>query len=256
MKGLSLFSGIGGLDLAAEWAGITPVAFCEKDTFCQKVLAKHWPGIPIYDDVTTLPYDTIPPVDIIYGGYPCQPFSIAGKRGGHTDTRHLWPAMRSIISGVHPTWVVGENVKGHVTLGLDEVIDDLEGLGYACQAFCIPAFSVGACHTRERVFVVAHTAGHGRDARQITHRDGTPDERASQGSHQDFLTEGCSRLRVDVDRHSQTAWGGGTEPGVRRVPDGIPNRVDRLRSLGNAVVPQQAYPLFRLVANLHRLVTI
>ena len=156
MNALSLFSGIGGLDIAAEWAGFKTVAFCESDEFCQKVLRKHWPNVRIFDDVRTIDTGELPSVDIVFGGYPCQPFSQAGKRAGHADERHLWPAMLGVVQVLRPTWVVGENVKGHVTLGLDEVFDDMEREGYTARAFVFPASAVGANHKRERCFVVGH----------------------------------------------------------------------------------------------------
>jgi len=161
MNALSLFSGIGGIDLACEWAGIKTVAFCEREPFCQKVLRKHWPNVPIYDDVCTLTKarldaDGIGPIDLIHGGYPCQPFSYAGKRRGAEDDRHLWPEVARLLSEIRPRWFVGENVAGHVTLGLDDVLADLESLDYTAQAFVIPAAAVYASHRRDRVFIVAY----------------------------------------------------------------------------------------------------
>lgn len=163
MNALSLFSGIGGIDLACEWAGIKTVAFCERDPFCQKVLNKHWPGIPIYDDVCTLTKERLEEdgidcraIDLIHGGYPCQPFSIAGKRKGENDDRHLWPEIARLLQEIRPRWFVGENVVGHITLGLDSVLSDLDDLDYTTQAFVVPAVAVGALHRRDRVFIVAY----------------------------------------------------------------------------------------------------
>lgn len=162
MKMLSLFSGIGGIDLAAHWVGVETVAFCEIDPFCRRVLAKHWPSVPIFGDIRKLTKEVLADagvgtIDIICGGYPCQPFSCAGQRRGAADDRHLWPEMYRVIREIKPAWVVCENVAGHVSMGLDDVLFDLESADYAAQAFAIPAAGVGAAHKRERVFVVSHT---------------------------------------------------------------------------------------------------
>ncbi|WP_281868274.1 DNA cytosine methyltransferase [Brevibacillus parabrevis] len=166
MRMLSLFAGIGGIDLAAHWAGIETVAFCEIEPYCQKVLQKNWPGVPIFDDVRTINKQQLiekgvigdeRSIDIICGGYPCQPFSNAGQRLGEEDDRHLWPEMLRLIKELRPTWVLGENVDGHVTLGLDTVLADLDEAGYTARAFVIPAAAVYAPHQRKRVFVVGHT---------------------------------------------------------------------------------------------------
>jgi DNA-cytosine methyltransferase len=177
MKALSLFSGIGGLDLAAHWAGIETVALCEREPFPQKVLRKHWPDIPIYDDVCELTKerleaDGIGTIELIHGGYPCQPFSNAGKRQGENDDRHLWPEVRRLIETIRPRWFVGENVAGHVTLGLDDVLSDLEAIGYTAKPFVLPASAVGAPHRRDRVFIVAYSDSIG---------DNKPNERGVDG---------------------------------------------------------------------------
>jgi len=165
---LDLFSGIGGMSLAADWAGIETVAFCEIESYCQKVLRKHWPHIPIYDDVRQLTRERLEKdgviddeqtIDIVAGGYPCQPFSVAGKRRGKEDDRNLWPEMFRLVRELRPTWVVGENVAGHVSLGLDDALSDLESEGYKTRAFVIPACAVGAPHRRDRVFIVAYSEG-------------------------------------------------------------------------------------------------
>lgn len=235
MNALSLFSGIGGLDLAAEWAGFKTVAFCEQNEFCKKVLAKHWPEVKIYDDVRTLDTRELPTVDVVFGGYPCQPFSSAGKRLGKDDERHMWPSMLRIINEVKPTWVVGENVKGHISMGLDEVLDDLENSGFETQSFSISAGSVKAPHSRERVFVVSYSEGNrhraGRTLRNFCETDGRQE-------------------RGLLSKFAESTWWD-TEPGICRVANGISNRVDRLRSLGNAVVPQQAYPIFAAIAETY-----
>lgn len=186
---LDLFSGIGGITLAAEWAGIETVAFCEIDPYCQKVLRKHWPDVPIFDDVRKLTKQTLigagvidddRTIDLISAGYPCQPFSVAGKRGGAEDDRHLWPEVFRLIKELRPTWVLGENVAGHVTLGLDDVLADLESIGYTAQAFVVPACAVGAPHRRDRVFIVAYSNskrhdGSGRETSTFQNSDGEKD---------------------------------------------------------------------------------
>jgi len=163
LKMLDLFSGIGGFSLAASWTNqIKTVAFCEIDPFCQKVLKKHWPDVPIFDDITRLRGDDIGTADIITGGFPCQPFSCAGKRRGKEDDRFLWPEMLRVISEARPAWVIGENVAGFIGMGLDDCVSDLENQGYEVQAFVIPACAVNAPHRRDRVWIVGHSEGSGK----------------------------------------------------------------------------------------------
>ena len=159
---LSLFSGIGGLDIAAEMAGIKTVGQCEWADFQTKVLEKHWPDVPRWRDIRTLTADSfyektgLRTVDIISGGFPCQPFSSAGKRKGKDDDRYLWPEMLRVIREIRPTWVIGENVPGIVNLALDQVLTDLENEGFEVQPFIIPACGVDAPHRRDRVCILAH----------------------------------------------------------------------------------------------------
>src|SRR3990167_9267321 len=157
----SLFSGIGGFDLGFERAGFTTLWQVEIDPYCQAVLAKHFPKATRYTDVRECGVNNLASVDVISGGFPCQPFSVAGKRGGTADDRYLWPEMLRVISALRPTWVVAENVYGLLTLesGLvfESVLSDLESEGYGCQAFIIPACAVDAPHRRDRVWIVAHT---------------------------------------------------------------------------------------------------
>ena len=169
---LSLFSGIGGLDLAAEWAGIQTVGQCEWAEYPAKVLEKHWPNVPRWKDIRTLTGDSFydrtgrRTVDIISGGFPCQPFSVAGKQRGKEDDRYLWPEMVRVIKELRPTWVVGENVAGIVRMALTDILSELEACGYQTRTFLVPACAIGARHRRYRVAIVAHSDSGGQLYRQ------------------------------------------------------------------------------------------
>jgi len=159
MTHIDLFSGIGGFALAARWAGIKTIQFVERDPFCQKVLAKNFKEVPIHDNITTYHFYTAGTRPfLITGGFPCQPFSVAGKRRGKEDDRYLWPEMLRIIKEARPDWVIGENVAGFINMGLDDCISDLESEGYEVQAFVIPACAVQAPHRRDRVWIVANAS--------------------------------------------------------------------------------------------------
>jgi DNA (cytosine-5)-methyltransferase 1 len=247
MKVLDLFSGIGGFSLGLErTGGFETVAFCEQDAYCQKVLAKHWPDVPIFDDVKTLRGENVGSIDVVCGGFPCQPWSVAGQQKGTDDNRDLWPEMCRIIADVKPRWVIGENVAGFVSnpLGLDRSLADLETLGYSVQPFVIPACAVDAPHRRDRVWVMAH--------RSELQRYGCG-EHSEQSKRQvsQFRDSGCAEFMADAkgfyaqgqqDKQREKQFGGScrwiAEPDVGRVAHGIPRRVDRLKALGNAVVPQ------------------
>jgi DNA (cytosine-5)-methyltransferase 1 len=134
------------------------VAFCEQNSFCQKILAQHWPTLPIHSDITELNgYEYRGTVELVCGGFPCQPFSVAGKQLGAEDDRALWPEMLRVIREVAPRWVIGENVSGIIPMELDKVLSDLEGEGYTCWTFVLPACAIDAHHRRDRVWVVAHS---------------------------------------------------------------------------------------------------
>ena len=169
MRHVDLCSGIGGFALGFEQAQLSsPVLFCDIDPWCRKILAQHWPDVPIADDVKELANDpdrNVPDCDILTAGYPCQPFSVAGKRKGAQDDRHIWPYIRRIVAQKRPTWCVFENVYGHISMGLDEVLSDLETEGYATRPFIVPACGVNAPHKRDRLWIVAHTDSNGEPDR-------------------------------------------------------------------------------------------
>ena len=399
---LSLFSGIGGLDLAAEWAGIKTVGQCEWAEYPIKVLEKHWPNVPRWKDIRTLTGDSFyertgrRTVDIISGGFPCQPFSVAGKQRGKEDDRYLWPEMVRVIKELRPTWVVGENVAGIVRMALPDILSELEACGYRTRTFLIPACAVGARHRRYRVAIVGYSEYNGLSSAAVTggtqktgrgQQEGkkkageftgasksgngqdvanshTERELQSPGSEQDIRngvgigrktladaesqfegrlpvrkepkkpgsigsredvqhadSAGCKEQYVtaEPDKEGFTGWGcdaenvcnatsqrlsnrssepmggqrtqeqesersmrrtvesilGGMvdgfpagmdgdldflinhywddEPDIPRIATGIEHRVDRLKCLGNAVVPQQFYPIFKAIAEVENL---
>jgi DNA (cytosine-5)-methyltransferase 1 len=203
MQHLDLCSGIGGFALAARWMNWQTIAFCERDKFCQKVLKKHWPEVDIYDDLTTFDAsEFMGRVDILTGGYPCQPFSQAGKRLGAEDDRHLWPEVFRIIKECRPRWICCENVAGHITLGLDDVLTDLEGEDYAAQAVVIPACATGAPHRRDRVWIIANAPnGHERQA-----------IRASK-TYSQYSSNGRNGVTSDSDSRTSAARGQSQDQG-------------------------------------------
>ena len=194
MKHGSLFSGIGGFDLAAHWAGIDTVFACEIDEWSRKVLAKRFPNTTIYSDIKEANFEQYcGTVDVISGGFPCQPFSLAGKRRGTSDNRYLWGEMLRVVREVEPTWVIAENVRGLTTISggdtFETVCDDLEVSGYEVQPFIIPALSVGACHQRERLWIVAYRSGIGRD--EVEHERGNISKKIPEAPSREFSGTVC-----------------------------------------------------------------
>lgn len=311
MTHLSLFSGIGGIDLAAEWAGFKTIAFVEKDPFCQAVLRKHWPEVPIHGDVREFrwpmadaergrrgaqrlarsmgevqagePHAELSAsqpgprrVSLVSGGFPCQPFSVAGKRKGAGDERFLWYEMLRVIREVRPIWVLGENVRGLLSIDggrtFGTIVHELAEVGYRVGWGVYGACHVGAPHRRERVFIVGHRADADRARRREQRRtipaqaEHAAIEHGSEAvahaeqqrlqAGRDGGGHGISTTQSADDNAAPPKRGDGAprdwwrvEPAVGRVANGVPDRVDRLRSLGNAVVPQQVFPILEAIAD-------
>jgi len=243
MTVLDLFSGIGGFSLGLERAGMRTIAFCEIEEFPRRVLRKHWPGVPIFEDVRKLHAKDLPESpSIIVGGYPCQPFSTAGKRRGQEDDRHLWPEMFRLVRECRPSWVVAENVAGHITMGLDQVLFDLESEGYSCWTFVIPACAVNAPHRRDRLWIMANSKGKRLEEWRHRSAEGGGKDKTSEESRRDRPPGRC----LPQEYTAIEQWI--IEPSVGRVVNGFPGRVDRLKGLGNSVVPQIPELIGRAIA--------
>lgn len=242
MTHLDLFSGIGGFALAANRCGYETVGFVERDEFCKRVLRKHWPSVPIFDDIHDFNGTQFKGVKLLTGGFPCQPYSQAGLKRGSSDDRALWPEMLRIITEARPSYIVGENVVGIVNMELDDVLDSLEGENYAAQTFIIPACAVDARHRRDRVWIL------GTDAMADPDKTSGQRQRSSQGSGQSGKQH---QSRHDVKRGSQKdlrSWP--IEPDVCRVVDGVSkglHRAPRLAALGNSIVPQVAEEIIKAI---------
>jgi len=218
----SLFSGIGGLDLGLERAGMNVIWQSEIDPYACRVLAKHWPDVPNLGDITRIDWSTVVQPDVICGGYPCPAFSQAAR--GRNTAPDLWPHMRTAIGALHPRYVILENVAAHLGRGFAGVLADLDALGFHAEWSVVSACSVGAPHVRRRLFAIAYTHG----GRQPTL---TLDGEALQLSH------------IAGDRRHRWIP---TADDVR-ADDGVPHRMDRVRALGNAVVPQVAELVGRMI---------
>ena len=222
LRVLDLFSGIGGFSLGLERAGMETVAFCEIDPYCRAVLWKHWPGIPIHDDVRKLTSSDVGTVNVVSAGFPCQPYSIAGKRLGGEDDRALWPETVRIIKEFGADWFIGENVTGIIDMALDGVLADLESAGYTVRTFDIPACVVGLPTLERHIWIIAQANRLG-----------------CKGSKRDQMEEFSSipwKLSGSYQRERER-W---KIPSSRvcRSDQRIPNRVDRNKALGNAVSPE------------------
>ena len=323
----SLFSGIGGFDLAAQWMGWNNIFQVEKDDWCRKVLAKNFPKTERFADIKDFTgHEYTSRIDVISGGFPCQPFSVAGQRKGKDDDRYLWEEMLRVIATIKPTYVVGENVTGIIGLALDTVLSDLEAQDYTTETFIIPACSKNAWHRRDRVWIVAYANSIGRQDEQKENgksvcngernnpiekqgrgkqqcRTGKSssvfsntassgagmEEHRSSGQRREQANEcepkilrqengqacskginassgnvftntndtGCEEQRQPITDGTElltpkcSSWWE-AEPGVGRVVDGLPGRVDRLKGLGNAIVPQVAYEIFSAIGAVSR----
>lgn len=336
LKHLALFNGIGGFQLAAHWMGWQNVAHVEIDEWCNRVVKKHFPKSICHTDIKQFDGTQYTNrIDILTGGFPCQPFSVAGQRKGKEDTRHLWSEMFRVIKEIRPPWIVGENVTGIIGLALEQVLFDLESAGYNTETFIIPACAVGALHKRDRLWIVAHAnrkrwedeqEKNGKSIRYGKRNDKTKEqsrefeqcgtsqpsailsdpesigreqpwntrqrragfengssndgralsdtncsrELQQEGGKQKFGqrtgnfcktvsdTNGSGREELNTTAISEgqgfntrNAFDGRsywqTEPAVGRVANGVPNRVDRIRGLGNAIVPQVAFEIFKAI---------
>jgi len=305
---VSLFTGIGGIDLAAEAAGFKTIAQCEWADFQTKVLEAHWGSVARFKNITTLTKESLyektgcQNITLVSGGFPCQPFSQTGKRRGFADDRYLWPEMLRVVRELAPSWVLGENVAGFVNMALDQTVSDLEKEGYEVRAFVLPAFAVSAWHERKRVFIVGcriphapcdicragNGQGKGRDnkkrkAQENKRRreqmgvgfecgsflypggtgtvpgkipdaasrcggsggsDGDPDR---GGTDQPLLAGMADGVPLCMDGRRQ--WGKEPE-GLSRISKVEQNWAERVGALGNAVVPQQVYPILACMAQI------
>jgi DNA (cytosine-5)-methyltransferase 1 len=311
MKVIDLFSGIGGFALGLESTGyFETVQFVENEKWCQKILKKNFKGVPIHDDIKTFKgYHA----DLVVGGFPCQPFSVAGKGKATQDDRHLWPEMFRVIKETKPTWVIGENVRNIVSISdgmvLEQVYLDLESQGYEVQSFIIPASAVNAPHQRYRTWIVAYSEcnKHRQEIRSSSEKTSEVQREHRENDNQSWQSSRASSVRFSNQGHEYVAYSDNeglrtringpnndneeksrekrdyrtrstsndersnikttenetmdvadtdlqtrgywdSEPNVGRVANGIPNRVDRLRGLGNAIVPQIAYQIGMAIA--------
>lgn len=306
MTHLDLFSGIGGFSIAAQNCGYTTIGFCEKEPYAQQILKERFgavmadaeavnvegrgqqtrdcedrvqrlsrqhrgSGSPVlHPNIFTLDGSDYAGVDLLTGGFPCQPFSVAGKRLGKEDDRALWPEMLRVIDGAKPRWILGENVAGIVTMELDNILSDLEGIGYSAWPLVIPACAVDARHRRDRVWIIARrslgdSSSKGLSQRGRSERDTRNTEEGAgmvaepERSGEDVAHANGERGRLR-EAHRTDAGDAGesscswkderewfAESGMGRVAHGIPNRSHRLRGLGNAIVPQVAEEIIRAI---------
>ncbi len=279
---LDLFSGIGGFALAASWTGkIQTVGFSEIDPYAIAVLKKNFPNTPNYGDIRQITRETLGQrIDLITGGFPCQPFSVAGKQLGKADHRDLWPEMLRVIKEFKPSWVIGENVAGFVNMELDRTVTDLEAQGYEVQPLIIPACAVGAPHRRDRVWIIAYSQHNGQPTAEVTRspaqgddsnppRQDTVEQSSGCASQQPTTDTSCSGFQRDKCTRAyekrEATYGSITECLILSqwqepwpeaatrlcgVDDGVSARVDRIKCLGNAIVPQVAYEILNKIQTL------
>lgn len=324
MKHFDLFSGIGGFALAAKWAGWETIGFSEIDKYCDKLLKKRFPGVKNYGDIKSIRREIS--ADIITGGFPCQPFSCAGRRRGKEDDRHLWPEMLRIISEVKPSWVVGENVAGIETIfeykdfsemegkeynsreeaeacfrGSRErtgtnmlymVVDDLKKIGYEVQPFIIPACAVNAWHRRDRVWIVAYSgyrhaqgAENGREFKEQIGKGNAPEserpvEWDAERVDSDSMYQGLQRRIIQNGSKGAQSYNEqftgcsglwnwnwieaatslcGVDDGLSIELDELKlskskHRESRFKGLGNAIVPQAAFEIFKAVNEVEKII--
>lgn len=267
MKQLTLidtFSGIGGFSLAGRWAGYRTVCFSEVDPYASAVLRKHWPDVPNLGDIKNADFTPYAGATVLTGGFPCQPYSVAGHRKGRDDDRYLWPALLSAIQNARPAWVVGENVTGIINMELDHLLADLAGVGYTSLPFVIPACATGADHRRLRVWIVAHADRH----REQQQEGSVEEERGRDLLRIGPLTSHPASPRLQsprkyraharkVDVHTEPSTPGfprrDTYPDLLRKVHGVSRRMDRIKSLGNAIVPQVAFQILQAIAKVEAL---
>ena len=276
LKLLDLFSGIGGFSLGFEKTGsFETIAFCEKDKFCQSVLAKHWNNIKIYDEIRNLKGIK---AEVITAGFPCQPFSVAGKRKGRDDDRYLWNETLKVIAETKPRWFVGENVEGIVNISegkvLQQIQKDLEAESFQVQCLIIPASGVGAWHQRKRVWIIGYSEHNGSFTSEIKRRNSEVDERSSQRKNETLQSERtngssndgnvsnsnsqrqqkqCRSKPISESRNKfecSSWWEAQSE--LCGVPHGISkglvkDRVNRIKALGNSIVPEIAYEIAKAI---------
>lgn len=230
MKHIGLFEGIGGFSLAARWMGWETIAWCEWNEYCQKILKQHFKEAQGHGDITQTDFTIYRgKCNILTGGFPCQPYSLAGQRKGKEDERHLWPEMLRAIREIQPEWVVGENVPGLLNwnggMVLHEIKTDLENEGFEVfPPLVLPACAVDADHRRDRVWIVAHTKS---------------SPRIHENKNEGQNTQAVQKIRFDGNRKSEPGLFGGT--------DGVPDWMDRVKALGNSIVPQVAFNIFKSI---------
>lgn len=304
---IDLFSGIGGFALAARWAGFKTVAFVEIEPYAQEIIKQNFGAVAdakrdghtgtkanetepssnkpsnglfnrsdsprLYSDIRSFPASLYRGATLLTGGFPCQPFSQAGKRRGKKDDRYLWPEMLRVIHEARPAWVLGENVAGIVQMELDRVLSDLEGEGYTCQSLIIPACAVDAKHRRDRVWIVGHAKsgtiggkqqrrnGMGQEAtskREAYHDHADRPNQAMADAEERSIRAGLCESEQGEERGRRSGdyrWPDEADwfaqSGMGRVAYGIPGRIHRLKALGNAIVPQVAYEIIVRIRDLY-----